>query len=148
MGGPELHLQLLRSAQKSFDLPKHHLCWFLPPQALSGCSLHCVLSAYLPGVHGGQRGGVFHCAAQQKHAHGHQPVYSQPRHQWPACRHLLHADHTGGQRHNRWHVLSFPIFKALKHMEIQNFTLECYWSTLQDVFTCDLFFNAKIEKGQ
>lgn len=34
-------------------------------------------------------------------------------------------------------------------MEIQNFTLECYWSTLQDVFTCDLFFfNAKIEKGQ
>lgn len=33
-------------------------------------------------------------------------------------------------------------------MEIQNFTLECYWSTLQDVFTCDLFFCVKIEKGQ
>lgn len=106
--GPD-PFQFLKIAGKPCDPPEHHLRGFLPSQALCGCRLHRLLPVNLPGVHGGQRGGVFHRAAQQEHAHGHQPVYSQPRHQWPAGWHLLHANHAGGQHHNRSEYLFFLI---------------------------------------
>lgn len=94
-------LDVFSPAEKPLEPSEHHLCGFLPPQTLSSRSLHCVLPAYLRGVHGGKRGGVFHCAAQQEHAHRHQPVHPQPCYQRPAGWDLLHADHTGGQHHNR-----------------------------------------------
>lgn len=93
--------QFVLAAGKPLDPSEHHLCGLLPPQAARGCGLHRLLPPHFLGVHDGKRRGVFHRDAQQKHAHRHQPVYSEPRHQRPVGWHLLHADDTGGQHHNR-----------------------------------------------
>lgn len=118
---PQRHLgglepfQLLAGAGTPPDPPQRHLRGFLPPRARGGCGLHRLLPAHLPGVHGGQRRGVFHRAAQQEHAHRHQPVHPQPGHQRPAGRHLLHAHHSGGQHHHRSGlVLDLEVFLVEK----------------------------------
>lgn len=80
---------------------KCDLCGLLSTWALSGSSLHRLLPPHLPHVYGGKWNGVLHHPAEQKHAHCNQPLHSQPGHQWPAGRHLLHANHSCWQHHHR-----------------------------------------------
>lgn len=112
--------QFVLATGKPFDPSEHHLRGLLPPQAARGCSLHHLLPPHFPGVHGGERRGVFHRDTQQKHAHGHQSVYSEPRNQRPFGGHLLHADYTGGQHHNRSEYTHFS--------RLASVVLQCYSS--------------------